>query len=80
MVDCNNQYGIIKKFINKIIQLSNKYLQGWSMSQVLPTGDFCWEDIDQWYNEDGNVDIQKIMRLQAESERGYMFEVDIGEN
>ena len=50
------------------------------MSQVLPTGDFCWEDIDQWYNKDGNIDIQKIMRLQAESERGYMFEVDIGEN
>ena len=57
------------KEIEYLMYLDANNLYGWAMSQHLPTGDFKWlEDIE-------NIDIQTISDC---SEKGYIFEVDLG--
>ena len=47
------------------------------MCQPLPVGDFVFEQIDSWLNNDGTPNVEKIMNLKVEDERGYFFEVDL---
>ena len=47
------------------------------MLQNLPVGNFVWEDLTQWRNDDGTVCIEKIQSLKVDSSRGFLFEIDL---
>ena len=54
-------------------------LYGWAMSQYLPVGDYKWENIASWNNLWNTPEklTQRILELDDEGERGYIFEVDL---
>ena len=54
-----------KEKSNYLLYLDANNLYGWAMSQLLPTGNFKWEE---------NIDIHSI---NLEGEKGYVFEVDL---
>ena len=54
-----------------ITYLDANNLYGWAMSQSLPTGDFKWEFLPELIEEEW------IMGIKSDSERGYIFEVDL---
>ena len=69
----NNKY--TKNFdpllpIKYIMYLDANNLYGWAMSQLLPIGNFRWENSNNF-----NQDI--ILNLYDAGERGYYFEVDL---
>ena len=53
-----------------IMYLDANNLYGWAMSQYLPTGNYKWENANEW-NE------YKIMRSKDDSKTGYIFDVDL---
>ena len=55
---------------------TNQY--GFSMSQPLPEGNFVFEHLERWEDENKNPDLEKIFKLEVDGERGYIFEVDLG--
>lgn len=48
------------------------------MSQPLPEGNFVFEHLERWEDENKNPDLEKIFKLEVDGERGYIFEVDLG--
>lgn len=44
-------------------------LYGWAMSQLLPTGNYNWENANEW-------DVEKVMKI-IESKIGFIFDVDL---
>ena len=60
----------------KIVYWDANNLYGWAMSQYLPTGNFKWEDVNNWKKDDG-WDIDKILSIVDEANTGYVFNVDI---
>lgn len=53
-----------------IVYLDANNLYGWAMSQALPIGDYKFDDVTQFTSE-------SIMNIDDNSERGYIFEVDL---
>jgi len=69
----NNKY--MKDFnplllIKYIMYLDANNLYGWAMSQLLPTGNFKWENPNDFNQE-------RILKLNDAGKRGYYFEVDL---
>lgn len=58
-----------KKEDNYIVYLDANNLYGWAMSQCMPHSGFKWNH-DEWTTE-------KIMAIDRENDKGYMFEVDL---
>lgn len=71
--DYLKEHGLKKAELNDqtyIIYLDANNLYGWAMSQPLPTGNYKWENIN-------NFDEEKILNIPDDNETGYIIECDL---
>lgn len=66
-----HRYANVKNGNGKIMYFDANNLYGYAMSKKLPIGDYKWEDVENFNTN------RKILNIDVDGERGYIFDVDI---
>src|SRR5690606_13083739 len=60
-----------------ILPVDANNLYGGCLQMKLPHSDFKWENIKEYYLNDNEINVEKILNINVDDDRGYIFEVDL---